>query len=99
MLFMDHQPGHGWSFINYVFMQVWRIKACVCTFLVQQHHDTVSMGVAVEMPSNNITVLPKDGNQSLVVYLSDGSDVSGKGKVTHRYMGYDVHLEQVEGHV
>lgn len=66
----------------------------IFTLLVQQHHDAVSMGVAIEMPRDDVTVLPADGHQPLIVALSDSSGVSDEGQVPHRYMSYDVHLEQ-----
>lgn len=64
------------------------------TLLVQQHHDAVTMGVAIEMSRNDVTVLPADGDQPLVVALSYSSGVPDKGQVPHWYMSYDVHLEQ-----
>lgn len=64
------------------------------TLLVEQHHDAVTVRVAVEMSCNDMTVLPEDGDQPLVVTLSYSSGASGKRQVPHRYMGYDVDLEQ-----
>lgn len=64
------------------------------TSLVQQHHEAVSMCVPIEMSRNDMTVLPEDGDQPLVVALSHSSGVSGKGQVTHWYMGYNVHLQR-----
>lgn len=69
------------------------------TLLVQQHHDAVPVGVAIEMSRNDITVLPEDGDQPLVVALSNGGGVSGKGQVPHWYMSYDEHLEQEVRHI
>lgn len=51
------------------------------------------MGVAIKMTCNDVTVLPEDGEQLLVVALSDGGDVPGEGQVAHWHMTYDVHLE------
>lgn len=67
-------------------------RRLVFTVLVQQHHDAVSMGVAIEMSRDDMTVLPEDGNQFLVVTLSYSSDASGKGQEAHRHVGYDEHL-------
>ena len=69
------------------------------TLLVQQHHDAVAVGVAVEMSGNDVTVLPADGHQPLVVALSYRSGVSDKGQVAHRDMSYNVHLDQEVGHI
>lgn len=63
------------------------------TLLVQQHHDAVAVGVAIKMPRDDITVLPEDGDQPLVVALSDSSDVPGERQVSHWHMTNDVHLE------
>ena len=82
--------------VSYIFLHFdikQRTKLHV-TRLVQQHHDAVTVGVAVEMTCDDITVLPEDGNQPLVVALSYSSDVSGKGQVAHWYMGYNVHLNR-----
>lgn len=63
------------------------------TLLVQQHHDAVTVGVAIKMTRDDITVLPEDGDQPLVVVLSNGGDVPGEGQVAHGHVTYDVHLE------
>lgn len=63
------------------------------TLLVQQHHDAVTVGVAIKMTRDDITVLPEDGHQPLVVALSNGGDVPGEGQVAHGHVTYDVHLE------
>lgn len=67
--------------------------------MVQQHHDAVAVGVAVEMSGNDVTVLPADGDQPLVVASSYRSGVSDKGQVPHRDMSYDVHLDQEVSHI
>lgn len=74
-------------------------KKPLVTFLVQQHHDAVTVGVAIEMTRNDMTVIPEDGNQPLIVALSNSSDVPGKGQVPHWYMGYDVNLAHEESHI
>lgn len=61
--------------------------------MVQQHHDAVTVGVAIKLPRDDITVLPEDGDQPLVVALSDSGDVPGEGQVSHWNMTNDVHLE------
>lgn len=63
------------------------------TLLVQQHHDAVTVGVAIEMSRDDVTVLPEDRHQPLVVALRHGGGVSGKGQVTDRNVGDDVHLQ------
>lgn len=67
--------------------------------LVQQHHDAVTVGVPIEVPRNDMTVLPEDGDQPLVLALSYSRGVSGKGQVPHWYVSYDVHLEQEVTHI
>lgn len=62
--------------------------------MVEQHHDAVSVRVAVEMSGDDVTVLPEDGDQPLVVAYSHSSGASGKRQVPHWYVGYDVDLEQ-----
>lgn len=62
------------------------------TLLIQQHHDAVAVGVAVEMPGDDVAVLPADGHQPLVVALPDGGGVTDEGQVTHRDVSYDVDL-------
>ena len=62
------------------------------TFFIQQHHDAVSMGVAIEVACDDMAVLSKDGHQPLVVVLSNSSDVSGKRQVSNRHMCYDENL-------
>ena len=69
------------------------------TLLVQQHHDAVAVGVAVEMSGDDVTVLPADGDQPLVVASSYRSGVSDIGQVPHRDMSYDVHLDQEVSHI
>lgn len=32
------------------------------TLLIQQHHDAVAVGVAVEMSGDDVAVLPADGH-------------------------------------
>jgi len=64
------------------------------TLLVQQHHNAVSVGVAVEMSCNDTAVLPEDGDQPLVVAFSYSRGVSDKGQISHRHVGYDVYLER-----
>ncbi len=66
------------------------------TLSVQQHHDAVSMGVAIEVSGDNVTVLPADCDQPLVVALSNSSGVSCKWQKPQRYMRYNVHLKQEE---
>lgn len=74
-------------------------QAICFTLFVQQHHDAVTVGVAIEMSGNDVTVLPADGDQPLVVALSHSSDVSDKGQVPHRHMSDDVHLEREVSHI
>lgn len=62
------------------------------TLLIQQHHDAVAVGVAVEMSGDDVAVLPADGHQSLVVLLPDGGDVPGEGQVAHWHVADDVDL-------
>lgn len=62
------------------------------TLLVQQHHDAVAVGVAIEMPGDDVAVLPADGHQPLVVALPDGGGVTDEGQVTHWDVSYDVDL-------
>lgn len=66
------------------------------TLLVQQHHNAVAVGVAIELARDDTTVLPEDGKQPLVVALSDGGGVPGEGQVSHRHVADDIHLQ---GHV
>lgn len=54
------------------------------------------MGVAVELSRDDITVLSEDGDQPVVVSLSDGGDVSGEGQEPHGNVCYDVNLENKE---
>lgn len=63
------------------------------TLVVQQHHDAVTVGVAVKMPRDDAAVLPEDGDQPLVVALSDSGDVPGEGQVPHWHVADDVHLQ------
>lgn len=60
---------------------------------IQQHHDAVSVGVAIKLPCNNMAVLPEDGHQPLIVAPSDGGGVPDEGQVSHRDVGDDVHLQ------
>lgn len=46
------------------------------------------------MSGDDVTVLPEDGDQPLVVAYSHSSGASGKRQVPHWYVGYDVDLEQ-----
>ena len=64
----------------------------VPTFFIQQHHDAVSVGVAIEVACDHMAVLSKDVHQPLVVALSYSGDVSGKRQVSDRHMCYDEHL-------
>lgn len=61
--------------------------------MVQQHHDAVTVGVAIKMARDDITILPEDGDQPLVVALSDSRDVPGEGEISHWHVTNDVHLE------
>lgn len=61
--------------------------------MVQQHHDAVAVGVAIEMTGDDRTVLPADGDQPLVEVFFKSSGVPQKGLVPHWYVSYDVDLE------
>lgn len=63
------------------------------TPLVQQHHDAVSVGVAVEMPGNHVSVLPEDADQPLVVAFLNSSGVFDERQIAHRNVTYDVNLQ------
>lgn len=60
--------------------------------LVQQHHDAVSVGVAIKLSRNNVAELPEDGHQPLVVDFPDSGGVSIKGQESHWNVGNDVNL-------
>lgn len=63
------------------------------TSLVQQHHDAVPVGVAVEMSGDNRSVFPEDADQPLVVAFLNGGGVFDKRQVTHRNVSNDVNLQ------
>lgn len=75
------------------------ISRLIYTLLVQQHHDAVTVGVAIEMSSNDVAVLPADGDQPLVVALPYSRGVPDEGQVPHRNVSDDVHLERHGSHI
>lgn len=71
------------------------IRLNICGFItlfVQQHHDAVSVGVAVEMSGDHVTEPPEDGDQPLVVALPDSRGVSSEWQVTDRHVSDDEDL-------
>lgn len=64
------------------------------TVWTEQHHEAVSVGVAVEVPCDDMAVLSEDGHQPLVVVLANSRGVSGKRQVSNWHMCYDENLKR-----